>query len=639
MRALLPLRPLNPLLPHSLQGLHRRLPPPATAGLVRRCAGRPVLRAGAVAAALAAAAAGAAVPAAADGLRIHDVQGTTRVSPYAGHEVEALPGVVTAVQAFGSARGFWFADTEGDGDPRTSEALFVFTGGETPDVAPGDTVDVSGTVEEYRPAEGAQTVTQLSSATWEATGSGAELPDPVLLEQGTVPEEYAPQGDDISGRELEPDRYALDFYAAHEHMDVRIDDAPVVGPTDAYGALWVTTEPEQNRTPSGGTAYNSYDEPNQGRVKVESLIPYEEQPFPEADVGDTLAGTTRGPLSYSGFGGYTVQATELGAHTGGGLEPGRAEPAGAGETAVASYNVENLSDAETPQEDFDRLGAGIADALGAPAIVGLEEVQDDSGPADDGTVSPERTLERLTAAIEAAGGPRYEWRQIDPEDGADGGQPGGNIRNAFLFDPERAEFVDRAGGDATTPVEVVDGADGPQLSASPARIAPGDPAWEETRKPLAAEFRVGGETVFAVTNHFSSKGGDEPLHGVRQPPERTTEPQRLEQAAAVRTFADDLLSADPEARLLVLGDLNDFWFSPTLDTLTADGALHNPMEDLPAEERYNYVFDGNSQSLDAILASSSLTAGSSYEVVRINAEFHDQVSDHDPQVFRFPTGS
>jgi hypothetical protein len=37
----------------------------------------------------------------------------------------------------------------------------------------------------------------------------------------------------------------------------------------------------------------------------------------------------------------------------------------------------------------------------------------------------------------------------------------------------------------------------------------------------------------------------------------------------VRQFVDELLDADPEANIIVLGDLNDFWFSPPLETLTA----------------------------------------------------------------------
>jgi predicted extracellular nuclease len=462
------------------------------------------------------------------------------------------------------------------------------------------------------------------------------VPAAVDLEPGTVPAAYAPDaGGDVSGRDLRPDTYALDFWEAHEHMVVRVEDARVVGPTDAYGALWVTTEPDDDPTVRGGTAYSSYADPNSGRLKVESLLPRAEHPFPAADVGDALAGVTEGPLYYSGYGGYLVKATALGAHVDNGLERTTAADRRPWELSVATYNVENLSAADG-DDVFARLATGVADHLGGPDIVALEEIQDDNGPADDGTVTAGATLDRLTAAIEDAGGPAYAWRQIDPEDGADGGQPGGNIRNAFLFDPERVDFVDRPGGDATTPVEVVGTRrGGVRLSVSPGRIDPADAAWTDSRKPLAGEFRFRGRTVVVVTNHFTSKGGDQPLHGPVQPPARGSEEQRHAQAEAVRAFADEVAAADPDANLVVAGDLNDFQFSRTLDLLTGDGGLVNPMLGLPAGERYNYVYDGNSQALDHMLVAPALAHRADYEIVRINAEFHDRASDHDPQLVSF----
>jgi predicted extracellular nuclease len=46
------------------------------------------------------------------------------------------------------------------------------------------------------------------------------------------------------------------------------------------------------------------------------------------------------------------------------------------------------------------------------------------------------------------------------------------------------------------------------------------------------------------------------------------------------------------------------------------------------------VFEGNSQILDQILISQNLKPASSYDIVHMNAEFPDQISDHDPQVVR-----
>jgi len=184
--------------------------------------------------------------------------------------------------------------------------------------------------------------------------------------------------------------------------------------------------------------------------------------------------------------------------------------------------------------------------------------------------------------------------------------------------------VDTPGGDATTAVDVVDG----HLSASPGRINPASEAWTDSRKPLAGEFVFRGKTVFVVANHFASKGGDEPLYGRHQPPTRSSETQRIAQAKEVRRFVDQL---PRRANVVVLGDLNDFQFSAALDELTP--RLIDLIDLLPRDERYSYVYEGNSQTLDHVLVAGRI-AGLDYDVVHTNAEFANQVSDHDPQVVR-----
>ncbi|MBA0050465.1 endonuclease/exonuclease/phosphatase [Streptomyces sp. AJS327] len=583
-----------------------------------------------------------AAPLPADGQRIHDIQGSSRISPLVGKEVTDVPGVVTAVRDSGSARGFWLQDPKPDDDPATSEGIYVFTGEESPDVTVGDALRVSGKVAEYYPGgeeSGGQSVTQLTGASWTATAREAELPATFRLSADSVPDRYAPgaDGENIEPLTLHPKKYALDRYEALEGMRVAVEDARVTGATSSYDDLWVTADPRQNPTPRGGTLYGGYDQHNGARLKVTSLLDPEKSPFPRANVGDTLSGATAGPLDYDQFGGYTVRATALGEHEDGGLERERTRPHEKDELAVATYNVENLSPRTEP-EKFDQLAEGLVTNLASPDIVMLEEVQDDTGPDDDGTVSAGKTLDQLTEAIAKAGGPAYEYRQIDPEDKADGGQPGGNIRVAFLYNPERVSFTDREGGDATTPVEVTERDGEPALSASPGRVTPQDDAWEASRKPLAGEFRFQGRPVFVVANHFSSKGGgdlegDQPMEGRFQPPTRHSEPQRVEQAKLLNSFVRDIRDVDPEALVVTGGDFNDFGFSPTLDALRSGGALTSPMDRLPEEERYGYVFNGNSQTLDHILTSPG--AGTpEYDIVHVNAEFADQTSDHDPSVTR-----
>jgi predicted extracellular nuclease len=570
---------------------------------------------------------------------VHDIQGTTRLSPYAGQQVTDVPGIVTGVRAYGS-RGFWIQDPEGDRSAATSEGVFVFTGS-TPSVAVGDAVRVSGEVGEYYyggRANGGQSVTQISRPAVTVLSSGNALPAPFVLDADALPHRYAPRGDraadnSIEGLRLRPHRYALDLYESLEGMNVEIGPAPVVGPSTRYYELWVTLEPRENRTAGGGTRYASYDDQNAGRLKVESLVPVAQQPFPTANVGDTLTGTTEGPLDYDEFGGYTLAARELGEVAPGGLEPETTRPQRGDELAVATYNVENLHPGNA-QEKFDRLARAVVTNLASPDILALEEIQDNSGPADDGTVAADATLRRFADAVVAAGGPRYEWRSVDPADGQDGGQPGGNIRNVFLFNPERVSFTDRGAADAGTATGVERERGEARLTLSPGRIDPAGAAWEDSRKPLAGEFSFRGETVFVIANHFASKGGDQPLYGRYQPPVRSSEEQRLAQAEAVNAFVRELRDAERRARVVVLGDINDFEFSATTRALTRGRALESAVGSLPRDERYTYVFQGNSQVLDQTLVSPSIRRYD-YDIVHINAEFADQASDHDPQVLRF----
>jgi predicted extracellular nuclease len=103
----------------------------------------------------------------------------------------------------------------------------------------------------------------------------------------------------------------------------------------------------------------------------------------------------------------------------------------------------------------------------------------------------------------------------------------------------------------------------------------------------------------------------------------------------VNGFVDQLVAADPQANVVVLGDLNDFEFSQTVQLLEG-GVLTTLMDTLPKAERHSYVFEGNSQVLDQILVSNPLLGSFpvDYDPVHVNAEFADQASDHDPQVAR-----
>ncbi|GAA4978433.1 lamin tail domain-containing protein [Kineococcus glutinatus] len=567
------------------------------------------------------------------GLRIHDVQGAAHLSPHAGDLVADVPGVVTAV----GPNRFWVQDPSPDADPATSEAILVFTG-TAPTVAVGDAVTVTGTVTEYRAGGTSSanlTTTELTSPVVTTTATAQPLPAAALVGPGGLRPPGEVIDDDATGSveeggTFDPARDGIDFWESLEGMRLRLDDAPVVGPTNSYGESVVVPRGSGVRTARGGIVAREGDFNPERLVVGDALVA-----LPTADVGDRFAGATVGVLDYD-FGNFVLQPTSAPVLADGGLRRETTTAARGGELAVATFNVENL-DPGDPQATFDRLAGVLVQNLRSPDVVALEEVQDDTGPTDDGVVTAGRTISQLLAAIRAAGGPVYSYRQIDPVDRADGGEPGGNIRNVLLFRTDRGlRFVDTPGGSATTATSVVTDRRGdPHLSASPGRIAPADAAWTSSRKPLAAEFSYRGRSLFVVANHFNSKGGDQPLFGRYQPPAVSSEVQRHQQAQLVRDFVTAIQRRDRDAAVVVLGDLNDFEFSTTADILVGDGSLVDLPRTLPQQERYTYVYQGNSEVLDHILISRGLARrGYAYDVVHVTSEFADQVSDHDPQVVR-----
>ncbi len=568
--------------------------------------------------------------------RIAAVQGKAHRSPLAGKDVTGVVGVVTAV----GRNGFWMQDPEPDTDPATSDGLFVFTS-TAPTVAVGNAVTVAGTVTEFR-AGGASsanlTTTELTRATVAVTAPAATVPAPTLLGPGgraaPTPVRTDSPGDVESSSVFDPAANALDFYESLEGMLVRVTDSVATGPTASFGEISVLPGGAGSpRTVRGGVRY-TYPDANPERVILDDLL----APLPTVDTGDLLPGNVDGVIDYA-FSNFKliVLATPTATRKALPREVTRAErPL---ELSVATFNVENL-DPTDPAEKFAQLAGLITTNLSTPDILTLEEIQDDNGATDDGTVTAAGTYAKLIDAIVAAGGPRYAFRQIDPENKKDGGEPGGNIRVGFLFNPERTTFVDKPGGDATTATTVV--RDGPRagLTLSPGRIDPTNPAFANSRKPLVGEFRFMGAKIFVIGNHFSSKGGDQPLFGRFQPPTRSSETNRHAQAQVVKTFVQSILAVDESANIVMLGDVNDFEFSETTDILVAGGLVDLPRT-LPEPQRYSYVFEGNSQVLDHIMVSNGLFADRwgpfgkvDYDIVHVNSEYADQASDHDPQVVR-----
>lgn len=557
-------------------------------------------------------------------LRISDIQGAAHRSPLEGQTVANVPGIVTVVRS----NGFYIEDPTPDGNDATSEGIFVFTGS-APTVQVGDAVQVSGRVTEFRPggSSGANnlTTTEITTPTISILSRGNALPAPRILGNGgrTLPTsviENDASNVEMSGS-FDPTQDGIDFYESLEGMRVQINNPVATSPTNNFGEIWVLADNGANatgRTARGGSLISPGDF-NPERIQIDDTLLTGRNP--EVSVGDRLSPIV-GVVDYS-FSNYEVLPT---------ITPTVVTPSAltkevtslvgdANQLTVATFNVENLDPGDGATK-FNALATAIVNNLKAPDIISLEEIQDNDGPANSGNVDASVTYATLIQATQDAGGPLYEYRQIDPVNNQDGGEPGGNIRVGFLFNPNRVGFVEGSLQRLTDP------------NPAEADTFAGDD-FANSRKPLVGTFTFNGQQVTVIGNHFNSKGGDQPLFGPNQPPTLTSENQRSQQATIVRDYVQSLLTTNPNANVIVAGDLNDFEFSNPLNILKSAG-LTALIETLPANERYTYNYEGNAQTLDHILVSGYLLNQlNGFDVVHINSEFADQVSDHDPSVARF----
>ncbi|WP_144510280.1 DUF6359 domain-containing protein [Bacillus sp. FJAT-22090] len=557
-------------------------------------------------------------------LAIRDIQGKGHFSDYEGATVQNITGVVTYLY---NSANFVIQDINPDEDNTTSEAIIVNKASNGFKV--GDLVTVAGTVEEWY-YEGYSDmkandlpITRIRSTTATKTGT-ATLPAPLVIGEDIFPPTELIDNDKLTS--FDPQEDGIDFWESVELMRLAIPNAKVVGPQQ-YGEVVVvagnSTHTEFNVLGGINISPNDY---NPERI----LVDVDNENY-DAKSGDFYTGDIVGVMGF-GFGNFKLWTEQAS------LPPiTRIEKPvvitdikpSKDKLTVASYNVENFSTNKenTPDEKVVRIAKSFVENMKSPDIITLVEVQDNDGPTASGNTDASASYERLIAAIVSAGGPVYKWTDIAPEYDQDGGQPGGNIRVGYLYNPERVTLVEGTKGSSTE--KVAWDAHG-NLTLNPGRIL--DLPQANTRKPLAAQFDFQGEKVVVIGAHLNSKGGDQPLFGKHQPPFLGSEAERIELATMINNFIKAGQVKDPDLKVIVAGDMNDFEFTPTLAALKG-GILTNMVEKVPVSERFSYYYQGNNQVLDHILVTNNLADTTAVDMIHINANYmdiHGRASDHDP---------
>lgn len=576
-------------------------------------------------------------------IQIHDIQGEGHVSPFKDEFVSGVEGIVTYQYKIGGAHYFHMQAPESDydGNVNTSEGIVVYTG-KVEGVAVGDVVSVTGKVNEFH-IDGYSDkekidlpVTQINArddqgGDVQVLESDVTLPSPISITSSDIPEDIAAGS---HSDDFDPEKYAIDFWESLEGMRVEVAPAKAVAPQE-HGELTVVTDEYTTDTINGGLLLTK-DTPNAQTISFK-LHPSDNARDFAVKTGDELTKPVKGVVNYD-FSGYKVY-TQMDALTHV-FKEGDTESATTtiekdpDRLTIASYNVENFSAntsaSGTPKEKEENIAWALVDKMAeGPDIVGLIEVQDNNGQKEGPTdADASSSYGRLIDAIKVAGGPSYAYANIDPVYNQDGGSPHGNIRVGILYNPDRVSLVDGQEGGSTEAITYQNG----ELTRNPGRIDPDNPAFQNTRKSLAAQFEFQGKTVVVIANHFNSKLTDEPAFGQHQPPDLVSRNKRSDLACAVNGFVRDIEADNPDENIVVLGDMNDFPYSEPLQTLKGD-ELVNLIEHVPEEKRYSYIYQGNAQVLDQMLVSYHLAEKADIDILHINSDFtemHGRASDHDP---------
>ncbi len=570
---------------------------------------------------------------------IPELQGPGHYSPYQDHTV-TTSGVVTAI----SEKRFWIQSPGDDANPATSQGILVQPArkdGMPDDLAVGSLVTVKGICREQiaRNHADALPVTTLVSESIQVSAEEKVAILPLILGQ----DRSAPPGktvdsdthghilDPSSRSQFKPASDGLDYWESLEGMLIQLPTADIVSGVQ-HGNEFVVVLPEvaSLRSVRGGIVLQE-DDPNPERIIVEA----EADSLPPLTVGDRFSQPLTGVVHYDWKAPRLILTAALPPLEAGGLKP-ESTTLHSNNThlTIASFNIRNFNKNSKLKNGIlarTLLGEAIAVHLGGPDIVALQEVQDNSGKLNDGVVNASESGNALCEALRPL---NYQYVDVAPRDLADGGIPGGNIRCAFLYRPDRVTLISRQDPSPFYGVAITPNG---SLSASPAVLAPQHEAFHHSRKPLVAEFQFRDQSMIIINLHLVSKRGDGAIFGAVQPPERTSTKSRLEQANVLADFVEKLQKVSQGIPIVVCGDFNDFHWSSPLRALTKH--LGDPASALDPTDRYTYTYKGNAQQLDHILISRQWLPRSELDIVHICSEFSDnsRISDHDPLVLRLAT--
>jgi len=565
--------------------------------------------------------------------------GETDVSPLVG-EVVTIEGIVVGDFQEGDSddgrnlSGFFVQEetSDEDGDAASSEGIFVLDNDLGVDVALGDMVRVTGTVDQYFGETQLDTVTSveiiasdLLGAVTPATIALSEIEQVTQAQGGAYqPDLEAYEGMLVSfsdtlqiTEQFQLDRFnEIKLVAGQRPVQFTQDNTPdseqFLAAQQALGARRITYDDglnTQNATINNLDGFAIYSELAAKRM------------------GDTVSNLT-GVLDYKWAGNRASGATwRVRSHVDGtnvftstldGNSPNArpaALPSVDGNLKIASFNVLNFfttidesgvlsAVGQDPRgadsvEEFDRQLSKLLNAIVAldADVLGLVEIENEFDETNDGSTAIEVLVNALN---ERLGSEVYQYVYPGQQFlGTDAIAVGMLYKPAVvkLADESNVVFLDDS---VAATLDVFSNHD---FDANPIFNGPAT-----NRVALAASFtHIDSDDSFTVVaNHFKSKGPSSL--------EDTTNPnfdqgdgaafwnvRRLDAAIAVREWLATSPTGVVDPDQVILGDLNAYRMEAPVQYL-----LNNGFNNVESDDAYSFVFDGQVGTLDYVLISDAL---------------------------------
>ena len=538
---------------------------------------------------------------------IYDIQGSGATVALTGSRTTMGVVVGDYEGASPALRGFFIQDTTGDGNPATSDGIFVFEGSNANTVSLGDIVRVTGNAGEN------QGQSQISVGTIVKCGTGTVTPTDVTFPVTSA--DFLEQYEGMLVR-LPQTMYVTEHFQLGRFGQVVLSSG---------GRLQQPTNVVAPGTPANDMqAANNLnkiilDDASQAQNPDPILFARGGQPLSASNTlrgGDTATNII-GVLNYTWAGnsasGNAYRIRPVNALNGYvNFEPTNPRPTSVpdvgGDVKVVGMNLLNFFNTfDGLPDNVDNcslgVGGGATDCRGADTapefarqypktvaailalnadVIGVNEIENDG-------YGPDSALQTLVDQLNAATAPgTYAFIDVDANTGQVNAMGTDAIKVALLYKPGVVTPVGQTA--ALNTVAFVNGGDGAPRS----------------RPSLAQAFEQNsnGQRFIVNVNHLKSKGSacDTPDAGDGQ---GNCNEVRVNAAIELMNWlaGDPTGIGDPD--ILLVGDYNSYAMEDPITVIETAGFTHL-IKSFLGPDAYSYVFDGQWGYLDHALSTSSL---------------------------------